>query len=63
MFDKNASEKIEVKSRGERGRVNRIYCGERDGIGFSVSVDLCPSCVKSFQKWINKHYGGKNDRP
>ena len=62
-FDTNAAGKIKVGSTGECGKVSRLYCNEINAVGFSVTVDLCPSCVKSFQKWVNKHDGGKNDRP
>lgn len=59
-FDKSADEEIEVRSSGEIGKVNRLYCSDRNAVGRSLRVDLCPKCVKSFQKWLNKHDEGKN---
>lgn len=58
-FDKYASRKIEVMSTGESGKMNRLYFGERDAMGVSATIDICPSCAKSFQKWLNKHGGAK----
>lgn len=62
-FENTATEVIKVMSTGEGGKVNRLYGSDRDAIGYSVSIDLCPSCVKSLQKWLDKRDGSKNDRP
>ena len=58
-FDPHVAEKIKVMSTGDSGKMNRLYFGERDAMGVFATIDICPSCAKSFQGWLNKHGGAK----